>query len=119
MSVINDAGARFPFEPVATPLPVESAGRPVLLGPTAAPSAGPLSDPDHQRVRLAPVDAMVEDLVALARPPILSPFARANPVEVTAHRVEARLLTTGQIRAMGAATRRSRRPVKVEPGPRS
>jgi hypothetical protein len=51
-----------------------------------------LSDPDRERVRLQPLDATVEELVALERPSLLSAFARADPVEVTVYRVEARLL---------------------------
>ncbi|HEX2680135.1 MAG TPA: hypothetical protein VHQ03_02455 [Candidatus Dormibacteraeota bacterium] len=51
-----------------------------------------LSDPDRERVRMQPVDATVEDLVALERPPVLSPVARADPVEVTVYRVRAWLL---------------------------
>jgi hypothetical protein len=51
-----------------------------------------LSDPDRERVRLQPVDATVEELRALQRPEALSVVARADPVEVTVYRVEARLL---------------------------
>jgi hypothetical protein len=51
-----------------------------------------LSDPDRERVQLQPADATVEALVALQRPVVLSPVARADPVEVTVYRVEARLL---------------------------
>jgi hypothetical protein len=51
-----------------------------------------LSDPDRDRVQLRPVDATIEMLVALQRPIVLSPVARAYPVEVTSYRVEARLL---------------------------
>src|SRR3989454_10454864 len=51
-----------------------------------------LSDPDRERVQLRPVDATIETLVALQRPPVFSPFARVDPVEVTVYRVEARLL---------------------------
>jgi hypothetical protein len=51
-----------------------------------------LSDPDRERVRLQPVDATVEELLALQRPAVLLSFARADPVEVTVYRVEARLL---------------------------
>src|SRR5438309_6018529 len=48
-----------------------------------------LSDPDRQRVQLRPVDATIEALVALQRPLVLSPVARAEPVEMTVYRVEA------------------------------
>jgi hypothetical protein len=51
-----------------------------------------LSDPDRERVQLRPVDTTIEALVALPRPVVLSAFARADPVEVTVYRVEARLL---------------------------
>ena len=51
-----------------------------------------LSDPDRERVRMQPVDATVEELVALQRPALLSSVARADSVEVTVYRVEARLL---------------------------
>src|SRR2546428_5676792 len=51
-----------------------------------------LSDPDRERVQRRPVDATIEALVALPRPVVLSPGARADPVEVTVYRVEARLL---------------------------
>jgi len=51
-----------------------------------------LSDPDRERVRLQPVDATVEELVALQRPSLLSAFARADPVEVTVYRMQVRLL---------------------------
>src|SRR2546430_10827397 len=47
---------------------------------------------DRERVQLRPVDATIETLVALQRPPVFSPFARVDPVEVTVYRVEARLL---------------------------
>src|SRR6266571_1714323 len=51
-----------------------------------------LSDPDRERVRPRPVDTSIEQLVALTRPVVLSPMARADPVEVTVYRVEARVL---------------------------
>src|SRR5207249_2824777 len=51
-----------------------------------------LSDADRERVQRRPVDATIEALVALPRPVVLSPGARADPVEVTVYRVEARLL---------------------------
>jgi hypothetical protein len=51
-----------------------------------------LSDPDRERVQLRPVDTTIEALVAAPRPVVLSPVARADPVEVTVYRVEARLL---------------------------
>ena len=52
-----------------------------------------LSDPDRERVRLQPVDATVEELVALQRPAVLSPVGRAAPVELTVYRLEARLVS--------------------------
>ncbi len=51
-----------------------------------------LIDPEHDRVHPKPVDATIEDLVALERPVSLPPLARVYPVEVTVYRVEARLL---------------------------
>jgi len=51
-----------------------------------------LSDPDRERVQPQPVETTIEALVALPRPVFLSPVARADPVEVTVYRVEARLL---------------------------
>jgi hypothetical protein len=52
-----------------------------------------LSEPDRQRVHLQePVNTTVEALVALQRPVILSADARADPVELTVYRLEARLL---------------------------
>ena len=51
-----------------------------------------LSDPDRERVQRRPVDVTIEALVALPRPVVLSPEVRADPVEVTVYRVEARLL---------------------------
>jgi hypothetical protein len=52
-----------------------------------------LSDQDRERVRLQqPVNATVESLVSLQRPAILSADARADPIELTVYRVEARLL---------------------------
>src|SRR5438477_1449372 len=51
-----------------------------------------LSDPDRERVQRRPVDTTIEALVALPRPVVFSPVTRADPVEVTVFRVEARLL---------------------------
>src|SRR5205807_10635302 len=51
-----------------------------------------LSGPDRERVQRRSVDATIEALVALTRPVVLSSVARADPVEVTVYRVEARLL---------------------------
>ena len=52
-----------------------------------------LSDADRERVRLHDtVTTTVEELVAIARPRILSPRSRAAPVELTVYRVEGRLL---------------------------
>jgi hypothetical protein len=52
-----------------------------------------LSDRDRERVQLQiPVNTTVEALVALQRPASLSADARADPVELTVYRVEARLL---------------------------
>ncbi len=51
-----------------------------------------LSDPDRGRAHLRPVDTTIEALVALPRPGVLSPVARADSVEVTVYRVEARVL---------------------------
>ena len=70
------------------------------LGPSCGTNCGTerwlvktLSDPDRDRLHARPVDATVEELVALQRPAVLSPVARAEPVEVTVYRVEARLLS--------------------------
>ncbi len=70
------------------------------LGPACGTNCGTerwlvktLSDPDRDRLHTRPVDATVEELVALQRPAVLSPVARAEPVEVTVYRVEARLLS--------------------------
>src|SRR2546427_8715340 len=38
-----------------------------------------LSDPDRERVQQRPVDATIEQLVALTRPVVLSPAVRADP----------------------------------------
>jgi hypothetical protein len=52
-----------------------------------------LSDADRERVRLHDtVNTTIEALVALQRPAILSADARADSVELTVYRVEARLL---------------------------
>jgi uncharacterized protein DUF3761 len=51
-----------------------------------------LSDPDRKRVQFRPVDTTIEALVALQRPGVLSPLARAVPVEMTVYRVGGRLL---------------------------
>jgi Protein of unknown function (DUF3761) len=83
-----------------TTLALPATGEPPAdVGPTCGVHCGTerwliktLSDPDRQRVGMQPVDATVEDLVALARPPMLSPVGRADPVELTLYRVEARLL---------------------------
>ncbi len=51
-----------------------------------------LSDLDRERVQLPPVNTTVDALVTLQRPIGLSGARRADPVEVTVYRVEARLL---------------------------
>jgi len=51
-----------------------------------------LRNPDRERVQHQPVDATIQQLIALTRPMVLSPVARADPVEVTVYRVQARLL---------------------------
>lgn len=52
-----------------------------------------LNDADRERVRLHDtVNTMIEALVALQRPAILPADARADSVELTVYRVEARLL---------------------------
>jgi len=52
-----------------------------------------LSDQDRERIRLRDtVNTTIEALVALQRPVILSGKTRADPVEVTVYRMEARLL---------------------------
>jgi uncharacterized protein DUF3761 len=51
-----------------------------------------LSDPDRDRVKLQPVDATIEGLVSLERPVLLPGAGRADSVEMTVYRVEARLL---------------------------
>ena len=51
-----------------------------------------LSDPDREDVQSTPVDATIDSLVAMQRPPFLHSNRRARPVEVTVYRVEARLL---------------------------
>ena len=52
-----------------------------------------LSDADRERIRLRDtVSTTIEALVALQRPVALSAEARADPVELTVYRVEARLL---------------------------
>jgi hypothetical protein len=82
-----------------TPAPPRVGEVPEQIGPACGIHCGTerwvvktLSDPDRERVRFQPVDATVEELVALERPLILSSVARADPVEVTVYRVEARLL---------------------------
>jgi hypothetical protein len=82
-----------------TPAPPTVGEAPEQVGPACGLHCGTerwlvktLSDPDRERVRLQPVDATVEELVALQRPSLLSAFARADPVEVTVYRLEARLL---------------------------
>ena len=47
-----------------------------------------LSDADRDRVHLSPVDATVEELVALTRPRRLPANGRFEPVETTVYRVE-------------------------------
>src|SRR5439155_6844209 len=47
---------------------------------------------DREHVQRRPVDTTIEALVAAPRPVVLSPVARADPVEMTVYRVEARLL---------------------------
>ena len=51
-----------------------------------------LNDSDRGRVRMQPVETTIEDLVALQRPATLPADGRADPVELTVYRVEARLL---------------------------
>jgi hypothetical protein len=51
-----------------------------------------LSDRDRDRVQRQPVNTTIEALVALRRPAALPVASRADPVEVTVYRVEARLL---------------------------
>ena len=51
-----------------------------------------LSDPDRDRVKLQPVDATIEGLVSLERPVLLPGAGRADSVEMTVYRVDARLL---------------------------
>ena len=46
-----------------------------------------LSDFDRDRVDLTPVDAAVEELVALARPPDRPDDGRVPPAELTVYRV--------------------------------
>ena len=50
-----------------------------------------LSDADRERVNLRPVNTTIEALIAIQRP--VGPSAgRADPIEVTVYRVDARLL---------------------------
>lgn len=51
-----------------------------------------LTDPDAGRIHADTLNATIEDMVALNRPARLSPTARADPVELTVYRVEARLV---------------------------
>jgi hypothetical protein len=51
-----------------------------------------LSDPDRDRVKLRPVDVTIEELVSLERPALLPGAGRADSVEMTVYRVDARLL---------------------------
>jgi len=69
------------------------------LGPTCGGTCGverwavkTLSDPDRDRVKLQPVDATIEELVSLERPAVLPGAGRADSVEMTVYRVDARLL---------------------------
>ena len=51
-----------------------------------------LGDPDRGRVRMQPVETTIDELAAMQRPALLPTDARADPVELTVYRVEARLL---------------------------
>jgi hypothetical protein len=85
-----------PAEPLQTS---EPPARPVLeaLPPLGGPCGArcgverwavkTLSDSDRDRVDLTPVDATVEELVALARPSERPDDGRVPPVELTAYRV--------------------------------
>jgi hypothetical protein len=86
-------------EPVGDSSPVPPAPAPVLdrlppLGATCGHRCGSdrwsvktLSDFDRDQVNLVPMDATVEELVALPRPRARPQNARAAPVELTVYRV--------------------------------